>query len=63
MEKVVRYQLIESAPKDGSNVVCWCPDIGWRTLYWDVKFLKWTNASHSSYNDYKPSSFVVLEDP
>lgn len=33
MEKIVKYQPIELAPKDGSEVVCWCPDIGWRTLY------------------------------
>lgn len=62
IEKVVTYQPIELAPKDGSEVVCWCPCLGWRALYWDTEELKWTNAS-STLNDYEPTHFVDLEDP
>jgi len=63
MEKIVKYQPIELAPEDGSEVVCWCPDIGWRTLCWDVMYLKWVNATDPSFDDYEPTHFIVLENP
>lgn len=33
MEKLVKLLPIDLAPKDGSEAVCWCPGLGWRTLY------------------------------
>lgn len=62
MEKLVKLLSIDLAPKDGSEVVCWCPNIGWRTLHFYSIRQKWFNSSDDSLGTYKPTHFVSLKD-
>jgi len=61
MEKLIKLLSIDLAPKDGSEVVCWCPNIGWRTLCYEHKSKEWINASYRLF-DYEPTHFVSLKD-
>lgn len=37
LKDATEWRPIETAPKDGSEVECWCPDRGVRVLFWDCE--------------------------
>jgi len=58
MEKLVKLSPVDQAPKNG-EVVCWCPDLGWRTLCYSSG-CGWVNASDTSLSNYEPTHFIDL---
>ena len=46
------WHPIADAPKDGTEIRCWCPDIGERVLYWDDG---WCLAGARCECDYEPT--------
>lgn len=69
------WLLIRTAPKDGSEVVCWCPCEGVRTLRWTRisssiglkrsrgTFFGWTLANFPEHGVYRPTHYLMLEPP
>jgi len=54
------WQTIKTAPKDGTAILCWCPDVGVRVLTWDGG---WELCGVTLSADYKPSHWMPLPAP
>ncbi len=57
VERLTAWRPMESAPKDGTDVLCLCEGIGVRVLYWHTHFEGWTLAG-SDANDYEPIGWL-----
>lgn len=61
VERLTTWRPIVEAPKDGTEIRCWCPDIGERVLY--LRRGKWTLAGGGlDRNDYEPTHWQPLPD-
>lgn len=47
---------ISEAPLDGSEILAWCPDIGWRVLIYDIGWC----LSGSDSNAYEPTAYIDI---
>lgn len=69
------WRPIETAPRDGAEVPCWCPGIGARVLFFDddhvertplvnrvlrVKRGRWLLSGTNDYDPYEPTHWMPL---
>lgn len=52
------WRPIETAPRDGTEILCWCPGIGERVLCFDAGC--WVLAGGDYANDYEPTHWMPL---
>jgi len=54
------WQSIDSAPRDGTEILCFCPDIGMRVLHWEDGAWWLTGCTC---DDYEPTHWLIIEPP
>jgi len=58
LQQLAEWRPIEEAPKDGTEIECWCPDIGVRVLFYTDE-QSWCLAG-SATDDYEPTHYRPL---
>ena len=55
------WQSIDSAPRDGTEILCWCPGIGMRMLEFDLG--GWKACGSDGASDYEPECWLIIQPP